>query len=193
MTDPSPLQALAEVARALDQLGVRYLVCGSLASALHGEPRTSQDADLVADLLPHHATPLAERLAPAFYADADAIRLAAGQRSSCNVVHLASGWKIDLFVLRDRDYSRLEMQRAIPLQVEPGVTLRVATAEDTLVTKLEWFRKGGEVSERQWRDVLGILKTQADRLDLGHVRTWSERLGVADLLDRALRHSGIAG
>lgn len=173
---------------ALERLNVRYLIGGSLASALYGVPRATLDADLVADLRWEHAEPLARALAEAFYVDAEMIREAIRQQRSFNVIHLETAFKVDVFVKKPRAFDDAQFARRVRqiVATEPERTAFVASAEDTLLAKLEWYRLGGETSERQWRDVLGIVKTQSERLDLAYLREWAVQLGVADLLEKAM-------
>jgi hypothetical protein len=176
-------KGLRQVVDALLDAGIRYMICGSLASSRHGEPRSTYDFDVVADLSPEHAAALTRELSADFYVDeqliADAVRI----RSSFNLVHLDSGMKIDVFTLRDREFSRVELARAISVPTADGDAVMMATAEDTLLTKLEWYRKTGDSSDRPWRDVLGILARQGGQLDVAYSRRWAARLGI---LERAL-------
>lgn len=183
-----PLAIASLVARALADLGVPYFVGGSLASTLHGEPRFTRDADLVAELEFHHAEPLARALAGAFYVDEESIRLAILRRGSFNAIHLSTAFKVDVFVSKLRPFDRSSFARREPAQGE-GYDVYVSSAEDTLLAKLDWYREGGEVSDQQWRDILAILAVQGDRLDQDYLRTWAGALNVGDLLDRALMES----
>jgi hypothetical protein len=133
----SPLEPLRIVTRTLERLGVRHMVCGSLASSVHGEPRTTHDFDLVADLSLGDAAGLVASLGDAFFADEASVRDAIDKGSSFNVLHLASGHKIDVFVLRRRTFSREELARAQIRKLAEDLHLPVASAEDTLLAKLE--------------------------------------------------------
>jgi hypothetical protein len=179
------------VTEALEALGVPYLIGGSLASTVHGLVRTTQDTDLVADLRPEHVTPFVQRLGQDFYSDAEVIHEAIRRRSSFNLIHLKSMFKVDIFIIKQRPFDRSQFERRERQVVgdELEQSAYVATAEDTILTKLEWYRLGGEVSERQWRDVLGILKVQGDRLDLVYLQRWAIELNVIDLWQRALNEA----
>ena len=153
-----PLLVVARLARTLDDLGIRYLVGGSLASSLYGVPRATQDVDLVADIDPTQAEPFAAALAGEFYVDAAMIGDAIRRRASFNVVHLATMFKADVFVVRDDAWSREEMSRARAEEIdtpEGRAAIRFASPEVTLLHKLVWYRRGGEVSDRQWGDIAG--------------------------------------
>jgi hypothetical protein len=172
----------------LERLGVPYLVGGSLASSLHGLPRATQDVDVVAELRNEHVAPLVEELKRDFYVDEPAVREATERRSSFNAIHLDTMFKVDVFVAGDDLATRQEMERrqVYTLPSEPYGEIVVASPEDIVVQKLHWYRLGDHVSERQWSDALGVLKVGGPRLDVGYMRDLAERMGVADLLVRAL-------
>ncbi len=185
--------ALDPVADALEALGVAYRVGGSVASSAMGVGRSTLDIDLVADLRDEHVARLVARLAADYYVDADAIHDAIRRRSSFNVIHLASMMKVDVFVLKTRAFDRQAFDRATERQVGDAPTRRfpMTSAEDIVLHKLEWYRLGNEIAQRQWDDILGVLRLQGTALDRGHLERWARELGVADLLSRALAEAGL--
>jgi len=188
---PEPLAVTLLVTDALEQLGVRYVIGGSLASTIHGVVRMTLDADIVAELSLSQAQPFADRLTGAFYFDLDAIRHSIRVRSSFNVIHLATLFKVDLFIPKSRPFDEQQLDRRQLWIADPesGRSIYVATPEDTILAKLAWYRLGDEISDRQWRDILGVLAVQGDRLDLAYLRLWAASLGVGDLFERALQET----
>ncbi|NQW04686.1 MAG: hypothetical protein HQ485_11740 [Acidobacteria bacterium] len=176
------------VTRALDACGVAYSIGGSVASSFSGEPRFTQDVDILVDLAAPQIDPLLAQLGAAFYADADAIRRAVARRSSVNLIHMATSIKIDFFVAGASPLDAPQLRRRQHRQVasNPDAFAYFHSHEDILLQKLLWYRSGGEVSERQWRDVQAIVLKQGGRLDLAYLRDVGSQAGVLDLLDRAL-------
>ena len=192
MQNNDALNAVLPVIAELDRLGVPYYIGGSLASSAHGVMRATVDADLVADLKPQHVDPLVEALRADYYIDAGMIRGALAARSCFNLIHLATSFKVDIFVLKGRPYDRAALARKEMRSIDaesPEAQVYLATPEDTILAKLEWYRLGNEVSDRQWRDIHGILKLQRGRLDLDYMNEWAVGLRVADLLERAMRET----
>jgi hypothetical protein len=188
------LTALLPVIAAFDRLGVPYYVGGSVASSAHGFMRATVDADVVAELESRHVAALVEALEADYYIDANMIRGAIAGHSCFNVIHLASAFKVDVFVPKDRGFDRAALTRKEKRSLDPDVPaiqIFFASPEDTVLSKLEWFRFGDEASDHQWRDVLGVLKTQHNRLDRPYMEHWAAELGVVDLLHRAWREAGI--
>jgi len=184
---PEVIAITLRVVEVLSRLGIPYVIGGSLASSVRGVPRSTLDVDLVAEVSEAHADSLALALGPDFYADPDAIRAAIRRGHSFNIVYLATAFKVDIFPRGPRPFDRAEFERrqAAEIPADPPIRLVVKTAEDILLSKLEWYRLGREVSEQQWRDVLGIIRTQRDALNRSYLDRWSRELGVADLLARA--------
>jgi hypothetical protein len=187
------LRVILEVVRVLDDLQVLYAIGGSLASSLHGIPRSTQDGDLVADLRAEHVQPFLAAVADTFYVSPERVLQAVQRRSSFNLVHLKTTIKVDIFVLNAEPLSLQEMARrqVLPVPGEPGTTLHVASAEDTILQKLLWYEKGNRVSDRQWNDILGVLKVQRAELDFNYLKEWASQAEVDDLLKRALVEAGI--
>jgi hypothetical protein len=177
------------VARAFEKAGVPYYLCGSMASSTQGLPRASADVDFVADLMPHHVGPWVAALGADFEVDEDMLRDAIEHRRSLNIFDMRSAMKIDIFVAGFESWDREQLKRARSEAIsrQAGSDVVLPTPEDTVLAKLSWYRKGGETSDRQWADILGVLKVQAGRLDLDYMRRWAKNVGIADLLERALK------
>ena len=187
MSRPEILVALSRVVEALEALGVRYTVVGSVASSALGVPRSTIDADVVADLPEMKVAALVASLEGDCYVDRDAAIDAVRRRAMFNVIHLATMLKVDVYVVTARPFDVQSFERGRATELHPSDRpYVVATAEDVVLHKLEWYRLGGEVSERQWTDVVGVLSVQTDALDLAYMRRWAAALGVEDLLTRAL-------
>lgn len=188
MSEPDLLAALVPVLDAFEALHVPHYVGGSLASSAHGVARASVDVDVVARLEPGQIGALVSALRERYYVPEARIHDAVARRGSFNLIHLKTMLKVDVFVAKDRAFDRQALARARGEHLEAGGerVVRVASAEDIVLAKLEWFRRGGEVSERQWSDVLGVLRVSAGRLELGYLRGMAAELAVADLLERAL-------
>jgi len=188
-----PLAVSLKVARILEGLAIPYVVGGSLASSLHGMPRSTHDIDLVADLRAHHVAPLLQALGNDFYVSSEAVADAVRRRGSFNIIDQETILKVDIFVLKEDALSRDEMSRGVVVDLpgDPSATLVIASAEDIVLQKLLWYQLGAGVSERQWLDVLGVLKVQGDRLDLVYLESQAQRAGVADLLARARMEAGL--
>jgi hypothetical protein len=186
---PEPIAVTVKVTAVLETLGVPYFIGGSLASTLYGMIRITQDSDIIAELRVEHVRPFVLAVQGEFYMDEEMILNAVENRSSFNIIHRESTFKVDIFIPKERAFAKKQFARSRRefLSSDPVVQANVSTAEDVLLAKLEWFRIGGETSERQWRDALGILKVQAGTLDLDYLRSTGKELNVEDLLERALK------
>jgi hypothetical protein len=183
------VSALAPVADALRQLGVGFYIGGSVASTYHGAIRSTMDVDLVCELRADQIAAFVAMFGPDCYVSETAVRHAVERRSCFNVIHLPTAFKVDVFVSRGRPFDLAAMSRAAsqPLGGAGSLAVPIATAEDSIVAKLEWYRLGDEESERQWDDVSRLVALLGETLDVSHMRQMAASLGVSDLLERLLR------
>ncbi len=188
MDNSEAIQVARIVTQVLEDLDIPYVVGGSMASITHGILRTTMDIDIVADIPPHQVRPFVGKLQNAFYADESMIQQAIQRRSSFNLIHLNTMFKVDIFIPKERPFDQQQLKRRVAEQINNGSDecIWVLSAEDVILAKLDWFCMGGEVSERQWRDILGVLKTQQSTLDIEYLMLWAESLEVTELLNRAL-------
>lgn len=185
------VEAIAPVVAVLDRLGVPYLIGGSVASSILGIPRSTNDADLVADLQAKHVAPFVAALQTEYYVSETAMREALSRKASFNLIHQATMLKIDVFIFKCEPFEQVEMARRVRSALVEGLMVNLASAEDMILRKLSWYQAGGGLSEKQWLDVLGILKMQTANLDVGYMQGWAIRLNIAGLLEQALREAGL--
>jgi hypothetical protein len=189
---PDILAAITPIVEALEELGIPYHIGGSVASSLYGLPRLTIDADLVADIRMKHVRPLVKQLETDYYIDEDMIRDAIRRQSSFNVIHLDTMLKVDVFIPKTRLFDQEELRKVRQEVLSEGTRpFNIASPEGTILNKLEWYRMGGEVSDRQWNDILGVLKVQGTNLDMAYLQRWAADLSVTDLLERALVDAGL--
>lgn len=179
-----PIATPLLAASRLKKIGIPYVIGGSYASSIHGEPRSTRDCDFLIELDADLLDSFVEEFQDDFYLSRQAISEAIELKRSFNLIHLETGFKLDLFVSRGREYDRERLARGISLELARG-SICVSTAEDTILSKLEWYST--TPSDQQWRDILGVLLIQSNRLDQGYLRFWSTRLGLESLLDKALQ------
>lgn len=183
MTQAELLRYLADT---LDGLGIPYMIVGSHASIYYGEPRFTQDVDVVVELTPSTLPGLLHRFPAAeFYVSEEAARDALARRGQFNIVHGASGVKIDVFIGKDTEYDRLRFERRQRLPLVPGREAYFARPEDVILYKLLYFQEGG--SDRHLRDIAGMLAVSGPEIDVAYIAQWARRLGVVDLWDAARR------
>ncbi len=183
-----PVAVALRIGATLDHLGIDWYVGGSVASSLYGIPRATQDLDLVAEIRLGQAQALADALGDDFYADVDLIIEAIRRRASFNILDMQTATKVDIFVPRRDPRARITMLRRQrhAARAEGSATLPVASPEDVILAKLDWYRRGGHVSERQWLDVLGVIQVNAPTLDRAYLEHQAALIGLDDLLEEAL-------
>jgi len=182
------VEALKPVVLSLKELSIPHYVGGSVDSSFHGATRSTMDVDLVCELTEDKVTPFVGRFTKDFYISETAIREAVRRKSCFNLVHLPTSFKVDIFVSRGRPFD-LEAMRRANLEVlgdTSNVSVPIATVEDSIVSKLEWFRLTNETSERQWNDVSRLIRLSGETADLCYLRKAADSVGVRDLLERLL-------
>ena len=192
MTTPDFLQALIPVVTAFEKIAVPYYVAGSVASSTHGVARTTMDVDVVADMSERHVVPFVKALEKDYYVSQDMILNGVRTRSFFNVIHLGTMFKVDIFLLKAAPYDLQSFKRrtanAFDIEGERR-SICLQSPEDVVLSKLTWFRKTGESSEKQWSDVLGVLRVQKDCLDRIYLTEWAKRLNLFPLLEKAVKES----
>jgi len=189
MSEADDLQAaLSPVTEAFRMLGIRFFVGGSVASSFHGAIRSTMDVDLVCTITAASANQFVKHLGDDFYASLSAIKDAIDRKTCFNLIHYQTSYKIDVFVSRGREFDLAAMNRAMPQSLMSAdlPPLPVATVEDSILSKLEWFRLTDETSERQWHDVERLIEVHGEALDTQHLWRMAKAIGVADLLSRLL-------
>jgi hypothetical protein len=194
VTAPDPVELALILSRVLERLGVRYCIGGSVASSVYGEVRTTLDVDIVAELGEQHVDALVAATQADFHILDESVRRAVRDKSSFNLIHEEMLVKADVYVSPDDRLHREQLTRSrrVALRAEPGSEVQLAAPEDVVIHKLRWYRMGGDVSDRQWRDILGVLKVQGGRLDRAYLTRTAGQLDLADLLARALSEAGSA-
>ncbi len=186
-----PIAVTMKVVDALESLDIPYFIGGSMATAVHGVARATMDVDLVADIKPKQIEPMITTLGEAFFADEQMVRNAIQKGISFNLIHKATMFKVDIFPSKNRPFEQSQFKRRVAYTLADDLeeTAFVASPEDNILAKLEWYRLGGEVSDRQWQDILNVIKIQGDRLDRTYLEKWASQLDVGDLLQRALNEA----
>ena len=181
-------ELLRYLVETLEELGIDYMIGGSQASIYYGEPRFTQDIDVIADLAPLHVPPLLERFAlPDFYVSEHAVWEAITHRDQFNIFHPASGLKIDVILKKDTPYDQLQFERRQRQPLILGRDASFARPEDVILCKMLHFKEGR--SERHLRDIAGMLAISGAAIDTRYVEEWAERLGVTDIWEALVRRA----
>lgn len=190
-----PIWLAAKVGRILDELSIPYYVGGSIASSAHGEPRSTQDADIAVSIEENQACLLIEAMQREFYISSTSVAEAlSGRMTTFNVIHLETSIKADIYLIRlDNEYERSQLARRQRYTSEdrPELSFYLCTPEDIILQKLVWYRLGRQQSDKQWRDILGVLKLQGESLDFTYLQNWAERLSLTPLLTQAQTEAGL--
>lgn len=188
------LNGVGPVVEGLQELGISYVITGSVAGLAYGMYRSTADVDIVVDLRPEHVGPLVSRLEGTYYSDANMLYEAIQHRSSCNLIYLESMLKVALFIAKNEQFEATIFERARAEEYETAhgeYRFCFTSPEDLVLRKLEWYRNTGLTSERQWTDILGVLKVQADALDFDYMHVWAQRLELSELLELAHEDAGL--
>ncbi len=186
------VEVLSPLVETLEDFGISYYVGGSVASSAYGESRVTADVDVVADIPLAQAQRLAKQLEQEYYTSADMIKDAIRYRSSFNIIYLSTMTKVDIFIPKTRSFAQQERLRSRPVILITGTRpFLLSSPEDIILNKLEWYKMGGEVSTRQWNDLMGVINRQKASLDFGYLQQWARELHVESLLARALAEAGV--
>lgn len=194
MQAPDILSALKPVIQSFEELSIPYYIGGSIASSVYGMARATMDVDIVAGIKAGHIADFKKKLEGDFYIDAQMITDAIARTSSFNLIHLDTMFKIDVFVHKNEPYQNKTFERKRKDTFEEGeqsAEFYFSSPEDIIINKLKWYEMGGRVSERQWFDVIGVIKVQSDLLDKEYLQYWTANLGLLELLEKAYLDSGL--
>ena len=191
MNDPQEVAVLGEIVSIFDKLQIAYAIGGSMASSAYGAARFTQDADISVEPFQDKTDAFFTAVKGTFYISKEAMQEAIHLRRSFNIIHFETAFKIDLFVCRDTSFDRQVLLRRKSLELShlQGARFSFVSPEDIVLLKLQWYREGGEISDRQWTDILGVLTIQADALDKTYLENSAKALQLGDLLERALKEA----
>ena len=191
MAETEEYLVLKQLTDVLYDMKIDYAIGGSIASSVYGKVRFTQDADIAVASFVDKAERFYSVLKENFYISKDAMYHAISSRSSFNVIHLKSAFKIDIFIQKDDDFHRQLFLRRKKVKLDESIDhlFDIVSAEDIILLKLQWYQSAGCISERQWSDILEVLAVQAESLDMRYLKSCSEKLGLNDILNRAIHES----
>ncbi|HEX9667890.1 MAG TPA: hypothetical protein VGC93_00280 [Thermoanaerobaculia bacterium] len=164
----------------LERLRLPYLVTGSIATIFYGEPRFTNDVDIVVDLAPERVGELCRAFPPEqFYVDEESARAAVERRGQFNVIHPTSGLKLDIVVPEPDEFNRSRFERAARVHPAADYEAFFASVEDVILKKMDFYRRGG--SDKHLQDIAGVLRISGERLDTEYIEDWASRLGVEEI------------
>jgi len=189
MAETEEYLVLKQLTDVLDDLKISYAIGGSIASSVYGKVRFTQDADITVASFADKAEQLYTELKENFYISMDAMYQAISNRSSFNIIHLTSAFKIDLFIQKEGDFYRQIFLRRGKVKLDESIEhlFDIVSAEDIILLKLQWYQSAGCMSERQWSDVLGVFAVQSQLLDMEYLNSYAEKLGLSDILQRIIQ------
>lgn len=193
-TEPMSDVQQSEIIKALtdifDELKIDYAIGGSIASSIYGTPRFTQDADVTVQPFFSVAEEFYERLKDSFYISKEAMNQAINSGGGFNVIHFETAFKIDIFTANN-EFERLLLSRSKKNRIDESIDkfFSLVSPEDIILLKLKWYKQSDCVSDRQWSDILGVLAVQENKLDFGYLRDWAKKLGISELLQKALSDS----
>ena len=188
------LSALEPLVKALDDTSIAYFIGGSIASSAYGLARATMDVDMIVNLKPFQIQSFVKMLKEEYYVDIEMIAQAVNNKSSFNILHLPTMLKIDFFILKEQPYSIKSFERRVLNTLddsEDSIKVFLCSPEDIIISKLDWFRLSNETSERQWLDILGVIKVQKDNLNRKYLKHWTEQLNLLELLQKAFNQSEV--
>lgn len=188
--DVDPLAVAVRTGEIFDSVGIRHTIGGSIAASFAGEPRSTIDIDFVVAMTHDHVEPLMSALLPEYYASEQALHRAVDTLGAANLIHQDTQIKVDVFVAGGTALDEQQLARRQRVEIRPGQVIHIHPPEDILLQKLRWFRKGDGVSDRQWRDIISIIRTQGERLDRPYLVANAPAVDVESLLSRALEEGG---
>jgi hypothetical protein len=185
MTDQN--EFLVHIIQALNKANIPYMISGSVGSSFHGQPRATNDADIVIAPTAEQITSFIELLGPDFYVSKEAVKQAIENKTMFNIIDIQSGYKADLIIRKQRPYSQQEFARRTSVNFF-GIETYFVRPEDSILSKLEWSK--GRQSETQYKDALGVLLTQKDDLDYEYLKKWAKELDIEGALGNLLKELG---
>ena len=175
-----PFEFLQKIVEAFEHLQISYLVTGSVAAMAYGEPRLTNDIDIVAEIDEQHIEGLITAFpANEFYISDEMIKNAIRHHGQFNIIHPASGLKVDVIIKRNTPFDSSRFKRIRRIYPAETFQANFAAPEDVIIKKMEFYREGG--SEKHLRDITGILKISGDAVDRTYISEWAQHLGLTDI------------